>query len=350
MSNDGGIYRQCGRSTWRVCISYKGKKLWINQYLDRTPLYSEEQARRVLERIRSEIDQGVFDPATWGKDKTLLFSSAWNLYTEQSKVSSSRERGREMIYRLYFESYWKNFSLKDIEEPHIAKWFSELPNTVSPSYRRVIKATLKAFFNYFTITRRKLFRFPPVKIPQKAVQWLSGGDQEKVLEFIPKSYLGIIKFIMAYGCRPSEACNLRKTDIDRKSKTIILRDRKNAQDNLLPITEEIESIIDVIDKVQSLQYLFCNTWGGKVKSKYLSEVWLKANKKAHIKYGVKLVPLKNGTRHSLASQMRSRGVSLSEIARILGNSEAVVEKNYGRISVERVAEIMGKSCTKVAHQ
>ena len=340
MSNNGGIYRQTGRLTWRVWISWKGEKIYINQYLDRTPLYSEAQAKRVLERLRSEIDQGIFDPATWGKDKALLFNSAWNLYIEQSEVSSSRERGRDMIYRLYLEPHWKHFSLKDIEEPHIAKWFSELPAHISPSYKRVIKSTLKAFFNHYTITRRKLFRFPKIKVQKKIAPWLSKGDQQRVLEFIPLQYQGMIRFIMIYGCRPSEACNLKKADIDYKQGTISFRFRKNAEDNLLPLTPETIDILSSSEKVENLQYIFCGTWGGKVNPKPLSEIWARANKKANEKYGIKLVPLKNGTRHSLASQMRNRGIGLSEIARILGNSEAVVEKNYGRISVERVAEVM----------
>lgn len=336
---NGGIYRQPNRETWRVWISWKGKKLWINQYLDRTPLYSEAQARRVLERLRSEIDQGVFDPATWGKDKTLLFPSAWKLYEEQTDVSYNRERSRSTIYRLYLEPFWKVFSLKDIEEPHIAKWFSTLP-PVAPSYKRLIKSTLKAFLNHYAITRRKRFRFPSVKLPKKAVPWLNKEEQGKVLEFIPEQYRRLIRFIMIYGCRPSEACNLKKADVDMKQGTFIFRDRKNSEDDTLPLTPESKAILEATGTVENLQYAFCGTYGWKVNPRPLSVIWRKANQKANAKYGVKVVALKNGTRHSLASQLRNRGVSLSDIARILGNSEAVVEKNYGRISVERVGQVM----------
>ena len=336
----GGYYLPKGRSAYRVWFSWKGKKFFINKYLDNTPLYHEGQAHRVIEKIRAEVDQGTFDPANWGKDKALLFESAWKFYVEQSNVSAARARSRDMIYRLYLSGYWKDFCLKEIEEPHIAKWFSGLPEEMSSSYKQLVRSTLKAFFNYFTITRRKLYRFPKIKMQKKVIYWLSKNDQEKVLEFIPSRYRAMIRFIMIYGCRPSEACNLRKADIDYKQGTITFKNRKNSEDNLLPLTPEAIEILKSQGKIENFQYAFCGAYGWKVSPKPLSEIWHKANQKANEKYGVKTVPLKNGTRHSLASQMRSRGISLSEISRILGNSEAVVEKSYGRISVERVAEVM----------
>jgi len=45
-----------------------------------------------------------------------------------------------------------------------------------------------------------------------------------------------------------------------------------------------------------------------------------ASRKDHEKYGVKVVPFKNGTRHSKASQLASQDVTIDIIARILGNS------------------------------
>ncbi len=192
-----------------------------------------------------------------------------------------------------------------------------------------------------TIPQKTRGRIPSVTVPRKAAPWLSKEDQEQVLEFIPSRHQGIIRFIMAYGCRPSEACNLRKGDVDKVQGTIIFRNRKNAEDNILPILPEIEAILNAPRKVEHMIYAFCNSWGSQIRPQYLSAVWFRANGQASEKYGLKRVPLKNGTRHSLASQLRNRGVGLSDIARILGNTEAIVEKSYGRVSVGRVAEVMG---------
>ncbi len=321
-------------------MSWSGEKIFVNKYLDGTPLYSKGQADRVLERIRSEIDQGLFDPQVWGKDKILLFKNAWVLYCEQSQVGHVRDYQRELVYRKYLESFWKDLSLKEIEEVHIAKWWQGMPKDLAPSYLRQISVTLRAFFNHFSLTRRKAFRFPAITVPKKAVPWLTKDEQEKVLEFIPGQYEPVVRFIMAYGCRPSEVCNLKKADIDRTKGTITFRDRKNAEDNTLPILPEVYEILSEPHKMENLTYVFCTCYGGKISPKALSWIWNRANGLASQKYGLKRLPLKNGTRHSLASQLRNRGVSLGDIARILGNTEAIVEKSYGRVSVGRVAEVL----------
>jgi integrase len=169
-------------------------------------------------------------------------------------------------------------------------------------------------------------------------------DQEKVFEFVPHRHRGIIKFLMVYGCRPSEACTLKKVDIDVQKREITIRGRKNGEDNTLPLLPEIEAILREPRKVQALEYVFSTAYGNPYMRQTVWKIWKAANQKAHEKYGIQLMALKNGTRHSKASQLINQNVSLETIARVLGNTPGVVEKAYGRVSVGRVAEVL-----KVAH-
>lgn len=336
----GGYYKPKGRNTFRVWIPWKGKKLFINHYLDGTPLYSDGQANRVLERVRGEIDQKTFDPANWGKDKAIIFQNAWEVYMKQSPCGKGRREDRERIFNVNLYLYWKDVSLSEIEEHHIKDWFSKLPTHYSPGSLRKIRNILRAFLNYFQITRRKAFKYPEVKIPQKAVLWLSQDDQERVFEFIPPQHRPIFEFIRIYGCRSSEACNLKKSDVDWTKRTIIFKGRKNAVENELPITEEIEKYLVDRPSISNLHYVFCTSKGQPYIRQLLYNIWHGANLKAHKKYGVKILPLKNATRHSLASRLLEQGETLEVIARILGNSQRVVERNYGRIRTQKVMGIL----------
>ncbi len=100
-------------------------------------------------------------------------------------------------------------------------------------------------------------------------------------------------------------------------------------------------------KVSNLIYVFSNKNGRPYFRQGLYNIWKKANRKAHSKYGIKIISLKNATRHSLASQLANKGKSLAVIARILGNSEHVVEENYRSISVDTVAQEMGGNVTSL---
>lgn len=335
----GGYYQPKGRDIFRVWFPWQGKKIFINKYLDGTPIYHEEQAKRVLEKIRGEVDQGTFDPALWGKDKALIFQKAWSIYQEQSPCKLDRSQARERIYNDFLLPYFGGKSLKEIEEHHVMEWWSTIPKTYAPSYLKVIRATLKALFNFHRVTRIKMIEFPAVKVQKKTPLWLSRIDQDRIIEFIPTQHQPIIRFIRAYGCRPSEACSLKKSDIDFNKGIVTFGDRKNDKDNALALFDEIRSILRS-GKLTHVEFAFCTANGQQYSRQILYHVWIEASRKAHRKYAIKIVSLKNGTRHSLACQLLEMGESTSTVARILGNTSGVVERSYGNISIERTRQVL----------
>jgi len=334
----GGCYQQKGRSTWRIWFPWKGKKLFINRYLDGTPLYIEKQARFVLEKIRGEVAAGTFDPSSWGKDRTIDFQRAWNIYMEQCPCGKRRMEARERIFKDFLLPYFKGSSLKEIEEHHIMEWWTTISKTYAPSYLGVIKATLKAFLNFHRVTRVKMIRFPIVKIPKKTPSWLSKDEQERILGFIPSHHQAIFRFLMLYGCRVDEACSLKKTDIDWVKDEITFRERKNDKDNTIKIFDEVRSYLRGGGKITHLEFVFCTVNGAKYTQQNLHKLWTKACKKANIK----VIPLKNGTRHSLACQLLEQNTSAAMVARILGNTPTMIERAYGSITALAASEALRK--------
>lgn len=338
----GGVYQQKGRSTWRVWFPWKGRKEFFNKYLDGTPLYCREQAERVLEKIRAEVDQGTFDPALWRKEKTLQFKIAWEVYQKQCPCGRDRMEARERIFENFLLPYFKDKSLREIEEHHIMEWWSTIPKTYGPenkpyvpSYLKVVRATLRAFLSFHRITRMKMFKFPVVKVPKKTPEWLSRSEQERILEFVPSHHQPIIRFLMAYGCRVSEACNLKKSDIDLEKNTIVFRERKNDRDNTLPVFDKVKHLFKVTHFKQR-EYVFSTANGEKYTRQVLYRLWIDASEKAK----TKIIPLKNATRHSLASQLLESGQSAVMVSRILGNTASVVERSYGSISIQAAGEAL----------
>ncbi len=340
MSMNGGYYRPKDRKTYRVWIPWHGKNIFVNKYLDGTSLYHEAQAQRVLEKIRGEIDAGTFDPAVWGKDKTIFFPNAWRIYQEQSPCGKARHDDRERIYLSFLFPYFKDFNLRELEEHHVRDWFSGLPVGMAPSYRRMVLATLKGFLHFHRVTRQKVFQYPTVTVPRKVVSWLTTDDQDRVFEFIPDQHKPILTVIRTYGCRPSEACNLKKADIDWEKKVVVFRDRKNSEDNILPIVPVVEEALRAPKAITHWEYAFCTERGRKYTRQALYATWMRANREAARKYGVRVVSLKNATRHSLASQLLEKGETIPMIARILGNSPSVVEQTYARLRVSAVKNIL----------
>lgn len=115
------------------------------------------------------------------------------------------------------------------------------------------------------------------------------------MRFIPSQHQAIFQFIRIYGCRPSEACNLKKSDTDLGTGIVTFGERKNDKDNTLEIFDEIKPYLKP-GKVTHCEFVFCTPNGQKYNRRSLYRIWTVANRKAN----VKAVALKNGTRVSLA--------------------------------------------------
>jgi integrase len=337
----GGYFLPKGRSYYRCWLDWNKKKVFIQKSIHGERLYHEDQCKEVLNQVAKEIKEKTFNPEDWGKDRPLLFENAWETYQKRSPCGSAREDQREMIYRLYLLPCFERKSIRDIRTIEVQNWFIELTgHSLSPSYLRLIRATLRAFLSFHSDSLVKMPKFPRVSVPRKAVSWLSELEQEQVLEFVPTQHQSILRFIKMYGCRPSEACNLKKADIDWGKKIITLRDRKNDEDNTLPVMPEIEATLRLPRRVEHWIYVFSTVNGQRYSRQSLYHIWIQANRSANRKYGVRIVSLKNGTRHSKASQLLNQGIDIPLIARLLGNTPGVIERSYGRYKTDTVEQLL----------
>jgi len=339
----GGYYLPRGRGYYRCWLNWNKKKVFIQKSVYGERLYHEDQCKEVLNQIAREIKEKRFNPGDWGKDRPLIFENAWETYQKHQPCGSARTAQREMIFKYYLSPYFQGKSIRDIRTIEVQNWFTGLAGggkRLSSSYLRLIRATLRAFLWFHSDSLVKMPKFPTVCVPRQAVLWLSEEEQEQVFEFIPPQHQAILRFIKIYGCRPSEACNLKKVDVDWGKKIFTLRDRKNYEDNTLPIMPEFEAMLRVPKRIEHLAYIFSTINGQKYSRQSLYFVWTTANRLANKKYGVGIVSLKNGTRHSKASQLLNKGIAVPLIARLLGNTPGVVERSYGRYKTDNIEEVL----------
>ncbi len=357
----GGFYRPEGRKYFRIWYWFEKKKYWVQRSVYEERLYDGEQCKEVLNVIANEIRNNRHHPEEWGRGNILKFERAWEIFDEQNTAfkSESTQDYRRQICRDHLSPYFEKFSLRQIEEEDTKDFFSKLPKDYSPYSLLKIMGVLRTFLNFHRVTWVKRLRYPKISLPQKSIPRLTPEEQLKVLEIVESWHKGIVHFCLTYGCRVSEACNLRKSDIDWKNGVFTFRERKNKKDHELPILPEIEKylvgggsavsgvahqaqvrLLPTHQSISNLHYIFCTKWGRKYRRQMVTLVWRLANRKAHEKYGVPIVTFKNATRHSLVCQMVNEGKTFEEIGSITGNSPRVLERHYGSMNVKRKLEIL----------
>lgn len=170
--------------------------------------------------------------------------------------------------------------------------------------------------------------------------WASEEEQDLVFQELDDDTLSFILFQASHGTRNGETRALQFRDIDLKNDTITIR-RSFAGTVLRETTKSKRIRVIPLDPAWKEMFLkrpiplrpdmFVFTKKGKpYSSTWMSKQYNKALKKAN----VKKMTLYQATRHSLASQAASRGVSIYLISKMLGHSDVKMTQKYAHLYTE----------------
>jgi integrase/recombinase XerD len=154
----------------------------------------------------------------------------------------------------------------------------------------------------------------------------------------------IVSCLSTLGLRPGEVATLHLEDIDWRRGTIELRTRKTGRGAILPLPREAgRAIVDYLRRERPstderslfVQHLGRHT-GAAISSGVVSAAVVRALRRAGIES-----PIAGGYvfRHTLASRMVRRGVSLKEIADLLGHRSLDTTTIYAKLDLTSLFEV-----------
>jgi len=356
----GGVFEDRRRPGHWI-VYFKGHNYRLDGH--KQPIYSQKQAQKMLGYLQTQYDRDPkrFDHQTYGRDKRLIIENAWERYTEESPCGVARRRQRDQLFENYIKPTFGKHSIKDVHFTDLDEWARKIQGRFEASYLKNITSTFRHFFKFWH-QREMIDRipgFPTVTVPRKEILWLTQEQQAQVHEFIPVQHLPIFRFLRDYGRRSSEACNLRRDDIDLAKKQIRVWNSKTNQANWLPLGEEFEKWLvggDVTAKVDvgkqttpirdghcpptNLFYIFSTQTGKPYTRQILYDIWHRANVKANEHYGTPIVSNYEGNRKSFASQ-RMGAYDISLISACMGHANVSTTQNYyGKVETKKLGEVV----------
>ena len=338
--NVGLICPTCQTQPTRLYIKiYYGKRHHqIRQDKRGNKLTSNIFAQQVLNAIRVEIRQKIFDPEEYKVEKPYSFPNYWALWIKKYKPGTATRQKIEGLYRNHFGPYFANFDMRDIRRID----FQDFLNTLecSERYKEDMLTWLKTMFKtaYYDEIIEKIPRFPETEGYQEEIpKWLDEEKQERVLSCIPEKHYAIFRFLICTGVRVSEACALMREDIDFSQECIIIKRtfsrrkliKKNKQRKPNPryLPPEIAELIKK-QPINLAGFVFTNPDGRLTGRHYTEDFLLSLWKKASREAKVEVLQLKNSTRHAWGSQKAAMGFSPEQIAIGLGQSNTKTTKKY----------------------
>ncbi|HKD05730.1 MAG TPA: site-specific integrase [Bryobacteraceae bacterium] len=226
--------------------------------------------------------------------------------------------------------------IADVKPEHMDGFFNSWnwsPRTAQKQVER-----LRAIWRF--VYRRRWVAFDPALdikapvVPPKEVDPLSEDEIEKILREAsrhPRHY-ALVLLLLHTGLRIADAVLLRK---DRVSNgRILLYTAKNKKPVHLPLPENLVSALDKLE-TPSRQFYF---WRGEGKKQTAVNNWRDTLDGLFKRAGVERAH-PHLFRHTLATELLSKGVEIEDVAAILGNTSAIVARHYAQWSTSRQSRL-----------
>lgn len=348
-----------------IDLHWKGQR--IRLFCDKTghALDSWPRGQRVLESIRYEIDQHMFDPSRYVKKDVnqFRFEHQVTRWIEKKEVEVKKGIKAESYTRLlrlysdkYYKPYFQKWDVRDLRTYHIDEFYEKLPQTISPKYTKNIVNALENFFNF--LHRQSLISeipvFPEISVTRKTPKWIDKETQEEILDKIPEEDRPLFQYLAGQGIRPAEGRVLKVCDFDFNKGVLVV----SRTDSRGKIKERVKSKVEKPRLINPAMlpmlkkacrgkhpnaFIFPNPRTGKPYSEsQMHRIWNKARGKAGIE-----VTLYEATRHSLASQASSNGVPLQAIRDVLGHTDIRTTMVYAHNDLESQKVVFGYEEEKI---
>lgn len=194
-------------------------------------------------------------------------------------------------------------------------------------------SSMKFFFEIFGIPLLKNVKRPkrekilPVVLSKREVSKIVDAPSN------PKHRL-ILKTIYGLGLRVSELVNLKSEHVQFDRKMVLIRVAKGNKDRYVPLPNSLSNELTHYVSFNRSIYLFEGR-NGKLSIKTVQKVFESASKKAGINKNVSPHTL----RHSFATHLLERGVSVRVIQELLGHSKLETTQIYTHVSAFQIENV-----------
>jgi len=179
---------------------------------------SRTRVRSEAEQIKAHLEADLFKRAIYGDRAVATFAEAADLYTLAGR---SGEHLLPLIDRIGLTP------LKRIDQEFVDRLALEMKPNAKPATRiRQIYTPISAVMNFAAPKLCDPVKFIKPKGAGKRVDFLTPGEVETLLGFLPPRLSRLVTFYVATGCRATEALNLEWRDVSPKSERVVLWETK----------------------------------------------------------------------------------------------------------------------------
>jgi integrase len=356
-----------------VDIYHKGR---IRLFSDQTGqvIDSYQRAVNLLSHINYELTTGSFDASRYVRAELeqfytiTLLDRFWG-EKKDSVAPSYRKDYKRMIEQA--KEFFKAKDVRDIRKTHLKDYLKHISGLTSKSGKPYNPKTLKnildvfrAFLNHcgdpedgFNIPLQ-VPNLPEIELTRTSITVFTQEEQAEIFNHFREADRPFIMCLILQGIRPGEARALRCKDVDFQARSILVsctfsdttyrerRKGKGSQPVLIPIHPELlEYVTSRVRGNLPEAWLFPNPrTGNHYTQSVISDIWDKVREKTGIPPHVRLYDF---TRHSFITNLTSRGVTSTQVAKLVGHSSPkMVDEFYSHVQLQPLRKELKKISLK----
>jgi integrase len=176
--------------------------------------------------------------------------------------------------------------------------------------------------------------FREVDVPR--VRYLSRDEARRLVNACSGDFRSLVRGALMSGCRYGELRFLRVEDFDAAAGTIRIRESKGGKPRSIPLTDEGRELLETLTAGR--------TGGEHVFRRADGKPWEKSQQKRRMRDACATAKIEpeirfNDLRHTYASLLAQRGVTLQVIAEVLGHADTrMTSRHYAHLVPSYVAE------------
>lgn len=268
-------------------------------------------------------------------------------YLNKLELSASENYIRSVKHSLNSlkRFFGSNKILNELSAENIEHFILDLRSKTPKGYR-VYYRNLKAAFN-FALENNLISTNPflKIKLPKEqtdAPKFITVDELNTILTSVqPKELCEPIQFGFYTGCRLSEIVNLKWKDVDVQRELLNIggssMKTKSRKHRTIPIHNTLMKSI-FCDHCAPEHFVFRKKDGANYTGDYISKRFKKAVRNAGLREEIHFHTL----RHSFASNLAMKGVSILVIQKLLGHSSITTSEIYSHLNVEALSEAIQK--------
>jgi len=336
------------RDKFFIDLTWHGERYRLFSDRDGHPLFDPRQAARILERIRSEIDYGEFNPKNYIQRELKAlrldgYALAWlrrqELRLQAGEISHGYFRELRATVNNHLIPHLGPRDIRSLNKGHLDDFLSVL--RVSAKSKKNALGILRAIFTD-AVDREDILRvpkFPRVQVADPIIKWIGAEAQDAILaQFQDPVRRAYFHFLVHMGCRPGEAQVLKWDDIDWGRGLVTIHaaqdlnfyrpTTKEKDCRTLPMPQEVIGSLRALPR--TIGYIFTLPGQSRPYTKQrVGKWWRKATAAAGYD-----IPLYQATKHSMGCRARLEGVPLDVIQDWFGHKSAASTRRYAKIQVE----------------